>query len=149
VCSHCLFPGPLDENGYCELMRAHVRQLPMLHRLVETMVTLAARGPLPSTLRVRRWPRSEWAAPDAPPATTLGLLAVAWQQLETWIVEGDGADERWLFCVRDGQLRHAHVKAATAELGELLAAGASPDDLERFDLDVRERARLALCSLLL
>ena len=34
-CSRCLFPAPLDEAAYCELMRASGTALPRLHRLLE------------------------------------------------------------------------------------------------------------------
>src|SRR5206468_3542743 len=50
VCSRCLFPHPFDEATYCDFMRAHVREIPLLRRLYATLGRL---GPLVLPLRIK------------------------------------------------------------------------------------------------
>jgi SAM-dependent methyltransferase len=119
VCSQCLFPAPLDEADYCDLVRTTVRRLPVLHRLLETIDRL---GPSSQPLRIGRWPRRQWQLGDDQSFTD--QIASAWNQHETWSVSRGGA--RLLFWLSDGELRHATVDDATADLGERLADGLPP-----------------------
>jgi SAM-dependent methyltransferase len=136
VCSQCLFPGPLPEAEYCELVRAEVRRLPVLHRLLETVKELGApSGPV----RVARWPRRQWSPQQGRAATPqqarLDALADRWNELATWSVEA-GETHR-LFWLRDGELFSAEVDAHAAALGERIADGLEAEGLADF---ARERA---------
>jgi SAM-dependent methyltransferase len=123
VCSRCLFPVPLDESRYCELVRRHARRLPHLARLWRTLPRLTAPA---APLAVARWPHTEWAAPEPLPDGARERLAALWNQYETWIVATPV--EHRLFWLQNGRLCDAPVAAAEAALGARIADGERVDD---------------------
>jgi 2-polyprenyl-3-methyl-5-hydroxy-6-metoxy-1,4-benzoquinol methylase len=118
VCSRCLFPTPLDEGAYCDLVRAHAAELPLLHRLVSTVNYLPD---LTVPLTVHRWPRPSTPAPHADHDERLVAIARRWNGAAAWTV---AASEVWmLFFLRDGNLQMGGLDESTALVGERIADG--------------------------
>lgn len=136
VCSRCLHPGPLDEAGYCDLIRAEADLLPSLHRLIESLRPLGDGVAGPIRVKLRRTvalvaahgrPFSVAADPENPAEPLVRALAARWRERCTWILRG--GDRYALSTVRDGASGTVFVEAATAELGELIADGATAGEL--------------------
>jgi hypothetical protein len=125
TCSRCLYPTPLDEQTYCDLIRARAGQLPLLHRLLDIVAALGPRSDGP--LRLERWPRARPPRADDRQSEPLRELAEAWNSAQTWILQ---LGERRLLS-RAGDRAPLPIDALTAELGGRIADGADFDALER------------------
>jgi predicted RNA methylase len=116
VCSRCLFPFAVDEAAYCDFVRAHARELPLLHRLFDTIERLDETGVPDGPLALTRWP----AARDAPftGETPAGARDAVLVERDAWLVERGG--RRMLFWrAPDGALRSAAAPAG-ADLAALV-----------------------------
>jgi hypothetical protein len=152
VCSRCLYPvGFADERAYCEFVRAHVRTLPRLRRLVTTLQRLDVAGVQPP-VRIARWPRRAWQPPAETP-TLADAIARAWNQSECWLISHpDGFHLTWL---RADELWDAAIDADAAAIGAALANGDSPSQpgeaaaqyfAEKLDRSLRRLGALLLTS---
>jgi methylase of polypeptide subunit release factors len=139
VCSRCLFAGPLEEVGYCEWMRARSERLPLLHRLFDTLRHLDRSGPLTATIKIKTRRAAALIAAEGRPLPVaesaedwvaeqlVKALRQRWRERETWLV---GQERRFsLFWRREGRLFSSSVNDVTAELGELIADGATHGEL--------------------
>ncbi len=139
-CSRCLYPTPFAEAAYCTFMRAHATTLPRYRRLVETLVRLGRRGGEPP-VRVRRWPRRDFARADR--GSLADAIGAAFDAREAWLVEL--GDTQHLFWLRDGTLHDADLDSMSALVGAAAADGEKPPLPDR----VAERSLRRLAALIL
>ena len=136
-CSRCLFPAPLDEARYCDLVRARHAELPALGRLWNALKFLGAQGSVGPHLRVKLRARTGTivAARDmsselttaSPADDALHRLQLLWRERQTWVLAlGDRRALAW----REGTIDFAStVSEAVAGVGELLGEGARAEEL--------------------
>ncbi|MSP59854.1 MAG: methyltransferase domain-containing protein [Myxococcales bacterium] len=136
MCSRCLFPGPLDETDYCDLVREYASELPHLHRLFALLGRLAA-APRPSLsrapVRIKLRPGTPLLVaaerPDLPPGSDhagealVRVLTARWQEREAWLVVRD--DEHFLSTKHGDREALTPMESPVAALGELIAEGAT------------------------
>ncbi len=148
-CSQCLFPFPLDELRYCELMRNFPRVLPLLPRLALTLPRLAAWSqaiPLSVELRLKVHRSAELiAAQGRPPmqapralsghdlklTQNLTQLAEAWRHHQTWLA-ALGRSHFALLLSAGSSLPLVPIPPLSAAIAELVADGSNVDEIRQY-----------------
>ena len=139
ICSRCLNPYPFDEATYCDFMRTHAREIPLLRRLYATLLRLGSLA-LPVRIKLRRAAplvaahgRPHIWADDAPsgPEGLVQALAARWQQQQTWIIN-QGGQRHALFWLAAGDLRGVACDPLTAAIGELIGDGTSAAQIGQY-----------------
>lgn len=148
-CSQCLFPFPLSESSYCQLMRELPEALPLLPRLNASLPRLAAWAshiPLSSELRVKVRRASQLVAAQGRPspverpsdsdsdrslAAQLDHFRELWQQLGVWLA-AIGRSHFALLLAMGNTLPLIPISPLAAELAELISDGATVDEIRTY-----------------
>jgi SAM-dependent methyltransferase len=148
-CSQCLFPFPLDELHYCELMRSFPQVLPLLPRLTQTLPRLAAWSqtiPLSVELRLKVTRSAELIAAEGRPpvqapralsghdlklAHNLTQLAKAWLHYRTWLA-ALGRNHFALLLSAGSSLPLVPIPPLSAAIAELVADGSGVDEIRQY-----------------
>jgi SAM-dependent methyltransferase len=139
VCSRCLFPFALSETAYCNFIREHADELPVLMRLLELMRYFAHVGELPAQARIkvkrcaellvargRPFPQLDARASfDTPLSALRGML----REQHFSIVS---APPRFDLVLHAPYVRVLRVDRFGAEVAELVADGANATELSLY-----------------
>jgi SAM-dependent methyltransferase len=120
-CSRCLFPAALDDDAFCNLMRAHHEALAVLLRLLPTLSTGATR------VRLRRWPHAGQRPLPGDTDELVGEVHDAWLRRAVWLVDEGGEEVTLSFLSPEG-LQRLPISRELAAFGAAIADGAPPAD---------------------
>ncbi|HMU40803.1 MAG TPA: methyltransferase [Pseudomonadota bacterium] len=148
-CSQCLFPFPLSEENYCQLLREVPRALPLVPRLAAVLPRLAAwvaNIPLSEELRVKVRRTSQLVAAQGRPGSALGRTPLekddqleaqlehvrrAWQHYRVWLAALGHRHFALLLAVGNS-LPLIPISPLAAELAELVTDGISADEVRAY-----------------
>lgn len=148
-CSQCLFPFPLSEPAYCQLMREHPDALPLLPRLSASLPRLAAWAaniPLSGELRIkvrRAGPliaaqgrpgpveRPQDSDNDRSLASQLDRIRERWTEATVWLA-AIGRGHFALLLLLGNTLPLIPISPVAAELAELISDGATVDEVRTY-----------------